>query len=83
MKRNVMIFRISVISSSVAARRLIRVPCVAGSPPFTAYGGASSARLILIDAVKRVDLVGILNRDDIIFKIEDMWAFFKGFCNFE
>ncbi|PAV78391.1 hypothetical protein WR25_11981 [Diploscapter pachys] len=60
------------ISSSVAARRLIRVPCVAGSPPFTAYGGASSARLILIDAVKRVDLVGILNRDDIVFKIEDI-----------
>ncbi|CAJ0601351.1 unnamed protein product [Cylicocyclus nassatus] len=69
----------------LAARRLIRVPCgttpsACGSDsiaesvpiPFTVFGGAAAARLILIDIVKREDLIGILNPNDVILKIEDV-----------
>ncbi|VDK49597.1 unnamed protein product [Cylicostephanus goldi] len=69
----------------LAARRLIRVPCgttpsTCGSDsvaesvpiPFTVFGGAAAARLILIDIVKREDLIGILNPNDVILKIEDV-----------
>ncbi|KAL6739801.1 hypothetical protein Aduo_013212 [Ancylostoma duodenale] len=69
----------------LAARRLIRVPCgktptacvsdanVQSVPiPFTVFGGAAAARLILVDIVRREDLIGILNPNDVILKIEDV-----------
>uniref|UniRef100_A0A7I4YLN5 Membrane associated guanylate kinase, WW and PDZ domain containing 3 n=1 Tax=Haemonchus contortus TaxID=6289 RepID=A0A7I4YLN5_HAECO len=67
----------------LAAKRLIRVPCgkatfttdstVPSSViPFTVFGGAAAARLILVDIVKREDLIGILSPNDIILKIEDV-----------
>ncbi|KAK6749570.1 hypothetical protein RB195_001904 [Necator americanus] len=71
----------------LAARRLIRVPCgrtasacashagVQNVPiPFTVFGGAAAARLILVDIVKREDLIGILNPRDIVLKIEDTYV---------
>ncbi|VDO67215.1 unnamed protein product [Haemonchus placei] len=67
----------------LATKRLIRVPCgkatfatdsaVPSSViPFTVFGGAAAARLILVDIVKREDLIGILSPNDIILKIEDV-----------
>ncbi|KIH47813.1 hypothetical protein ANCDUO_22122, partial [Ancylostoma duodenale] len=40
--------------------------------PFTVFGGAAAARLILVDIVRREDLIGILNPNDVILKIEDV-----------
>ncbi|KJH43888.1 hypothetical protein DICVIV_10096 [Dictyocaulus viviparus] len=40
--------------------------------PFTVYGGAAAARLILIDIVKREDLIGVLSPNDVVLKIEDV-----------
>lgn len=38
--------------------------------PFTVHGGASIGRLILIDIVRRDDLIGIVNPNDILLTIE-------------
>ncbi|KAK5968088.1 Guanylate kinase domain containing protein [Trichostrongylus colubriformis] len=69
----------------LAMKRLVRVPCgqttaacISDSAiqsfviPFTVFGGAAAARLILVDIVKREDLIGILSPNDVILKIEDV-----------
>lgn len=69
----------------LTTKRLIRVPCGKTSAacisdtavpstviPFTVFGGAAAARLILVDIVKREDLIGILSPNDIVLKIEDV-----------
>ncbi|VDL76455.1 unnamed protein product [Nippostrongylus brasiliensis] len=38
------------------------------------FGGAAAARLILVDIVKREDMIGILSPNDIILKIEDVYV---------
>uniref|UniRef100_A0A1I7UCZ9 Guanylate kinase n=1 Tax=Caenorhabditis tropicalis TaxID=1561998 RepID=A0A1I7UCZ9_9PELO len=40
--------------------------------PFTVHGGASIGRLILIDIVRRDDLIGIVNPNDILLTIENV-----------
>lgn len=40
--------------------------------PFTVHGGASIGRLILIDIVRRDDLIGIVNPNDILLTIENI-----------
>ncbi|CAB3406297.1 unnamed protein product [Caenorhabditis bovis] len=40
--------------------------------PFSIYGGAAQGRLILIDIVRRDDLIGILNPNDILLSIENI-----------
>uniref|UniRef100_A0A8R1IQR8 Guanylate kinase-like domain-containing protein n=1 Tax=Caenorhabditis japonica TaxID=281687 RepID=A0A8R1IQR8_CAEJA len=40
--------------------------------PFTVHGGASIGRLILIDIIRRDDLIGIVNPNDILLTIEDV-----------
>ncbi|CAI4227941.1 unnamed protein product [Auanema sp. JU1783] len=70
---------------NLAARRLIRVPC-ASTPstidvssdiarlmlPFTVSGGASEAKLIIIDKVRRDDLIGILTSGDRLMAIDEI-----------
>ncbi|CAO4373991.1 unnamed protein product [Caenorhabditis nigoni] len=40
--------------------------------PFTVHGGASIGRLILIDIVRRDDLIGIVNPNDILLTVENI-----------
>ncbi|CAI5447660.1 unnamed protein product [Caenorhabditis angaria] len=44
-----------------------------GDPlPFSVYGGASLGRLILIDIVRREDLIGLVNPNDILLSVENV-----------
>ncbi|KAE9421766.1 hypothetical protein Angca_000705, partial [Angiostrongylus cantonensis] len=67
----------------LGAKRLIRVPCgktahtadtnvQSTAIPFTVFGGAAAGRLILVDIVRREELIGVLSPNDVVLKIEDI-----------